>query len=122
MRLLQRVVSAVLKGILPRLLDCNNIGADNLFFTQELRYDDILRYVHVVLVYLEFLWHVLLAVVMIHWRFDLGDFLLCISRLPAGLRYELASSSCPSHALAVTMAGSLDRFCESLARVLGLAC
>jgi hypothetical protein len=51
MRLLQRVVSIVLEGILPRLLDYNNIGADNLFLTQELRYHHILRSVHVVLVY-----------------------------------------------------------------------
>jgi hypothetical protein len=41
-RLLQRVVSVILEGILLRLLDCNNIGADNLFFTQELRYHYIL--------------------------------------------------------------------------------
>jgi hypothetical protein len=53
MRLLQRVVSVVLEGILLRLLDCNDIGADNLFLTQELRYDHILRPVYVILVYLE---------------------------------------------------------------------
>jgi hypothetical protein len=42
MRLLQRVVGIVLKGILPRLLDSDNVGADNLFLTQELRYHHIL--------------------------------------------------------------------------------
>jgi hypothetical protein len=42
MRLLQRVVGVVLKRILPRLLDSDNIGANNLFLTQELRHHHIL--------------------------------------------------------------------------------
>jgi hypothetical protein len=40
-------------GILPRLLDRDEIGANDLFFSQELRYHYILRSVHVVLIYLK---------------------------------------------------------------------
>jgi hypothetical protein len=53
MRLFQQVVGVVLEGILPGLLDSDDISADNLLFTQELRYNYILRPVYVILVYLE---------------------------------------------------------------------
>ena len=83
MRLLERVMSVVLERILPRLLDSDDIGANDSLFTQKLGHHYILRSVHVVLIYLKFLWCVLLTVVIIHWRFDREDFLLCILRLPA---------------------------------------
>jgi hypothetical protein len=72
MRLLQWVVSVILEGILLRLLDCDDISADDFLFTQKLRHHYILRSMHVVLVYFEltaywFLRCVLLTVVMIHW-------------------------------------------------------
>jgi hypothetical protein len=71
MCLLQRVVGVVLKGILPGLLNRNNIGANNFFFSQELRHHYVLRSVHIILIYLKLAAHpfpryILLAVVMIH--------------------------------------------------------
>jgi hypothetical protein len=88
MRLFQRVVSVVLEGILLGFLDRNNIGADNILFPQELRYHYILRPVDIVLIYLKLAAYrfsrcMLLTVVVIYWRFDREDFLLCTLRLPA---------------------------------------
>ena len=82
------MVSVVLEAILPRFLDGDDIGANNFLITQELGYNYILRSVHVVLIYFELAAYrfsrcMLLTVVMIYWRFDREDFLLCILRLPA---------------------------------------
>ena len=88
MRLLERVMSVVLERILPRLLDSDDIGANDSLFTQKLGHHYILRSVHIVLIYLElaalrFPRCVLVTGVLIHWQFDREDFLLCTLRLPA---------------------------------------